>query len=272
MRLRGGLLVTVSIIIVKSYAAGDLTISGGRSAAMGYASVSTADEWSCFNNQAGLSWCRKISTGVYIDNRSLVKEMSLKSLGMIVPIKKGSFALSFSHFGYSLYNEIKTGLAFSMPFGKKFSAGLQMDYLRIHLGADYGSRNLLTFEMGLQFRMTEKISLGIHVNNPVPVKISQSGKDVLPVCIRMGFSWQLTGSFLGSFEIEKELVMNPAFKAGFEYHFVKPLFIRFGFLTDPAQFTFGIGLELGKFRFDLASSYQPVLGYSPQASLVYIFN
>ena len=272
MKLRGGLILIISIIFLKSYAGGDLTLAGGRTAAMGYTCVALSDEWSGFNNQAGLSWRKKFSIGIYVENRFLIKEMSMKALGLILPLKRVSFGLSVSHFGFSLYNEVKAGLAFSMLLGKKFSAGLQLDYLRIQQGENYGTRNLFTFEFGLQFRITEKVNLGAHVYNPVPVKFSKQSKELLPTLFRLGLSWQLSDSFLGSVEFEKDLLTKPAFKAGFEYHFIKPLFIRLGFLTNPVQFTFGFGLEFGKFRFDLASSYHPVLGYSPQASLVYSFN
>ena len=61
-------------------------------------------------------------------------------------------------------------------------------------------------------------------------------------------------------------------KAGIEYHFVKPLFIRIGYMSDPSQFTFGFGLRFGKLNFDIASSYNVVLGFSPQGSIIYLFN
>jgi hypothetical protein len=44
-----------------------------------------------------------------------------------------------------------------------------------------------------------------------------------------------------------------------------------GLLSNPATFTFGFGLEFGNLQFDIASSYHLVLGYSPQASVVYYF-
>jgi len=272
MKLRGGIVVIISIFFTKSFATGDLTITGGRSASMGYTSVATADAWSGFNNQAGLSWSRKFIVGIYLENKFLIKEISLKAIGAVMPIKRGTWGLSFSHFGYSQYNEIKAGLAYSMLFGKKFSAGLQFDYLRMKQGADYGSRNIVTFEIGFQFRITGRLNLGVHIYNPFPVKVFETGKETLPVIFRLGFAWQLSNSVLGSVEFEKDLIMKPIYKAGLEYHFVKPVYFRFGFLTNPSQFTFGLGVELGKFNFDLASSYHPVLGYSPQASLIYFFN
>lgn len=272
MKLRVGLFLIIIFLVFKSFSGNTLIVAGGRSAAMGYTGVAVADMWSCFNNQAGMSWCSKFAIGTYFENRFLLKELSLKTIGVVFPLKKKCFGITFGHFGYLLYGEIKTGLAFSMLLGKKFSAGLQLDYLRIQQGEDYGGRNLFTFEFGLLYKINEKINLGVHICNPVPIKLVKNGTELLPVIFRFGLSWQLSESFLSSVEVEKELVLNPIIKGGIEYHFVKPLWIRLGFLSNPGQFTFGFGIGCGKFRFDLASSYHPVLGYSPQGSIIYTIN
>jgi hypothetical protein len=89
--------------------------------------------------------------------------------------------------------------------------------------------------------------------------------------IRLGIAWQTSKSFITSAEVEKDLVNKPIIKAGLEYHFVNPLYIRIGFLSNPTQFTFGFGLEFGNLSFDFASSYHMVLGFSPQGSIIYLF-
>ena len=238
---------------------------------MGNTSVAFFDCWSGFNNQAGLGWCQRFSAGAYYENRFLLKELSLKAIGVVLPVKKGAFGLSFSHFGFSLYNEIKTGLAFGMRFGDAFAAGIQLDYLRFHVGDDYGTKNLFTFEIGVQYRAKEKLCLGVHIFNPIPFKLTDDPVERLPSVIRLGIAWQTSRNFITSAEVEKDLVNKPIIKAGIEYHFVEPLYIRIGFLTNPAQFTFGFGLEFGKLSFDIASSYHMVLGFSPQGSIVYLF-
>ena len=101
---------------------------------MGFCSVAMADSWSVFNNQAGMTGVRKITAEIYFENRFLVKELALKAVGVVLPVNAGTFGLSFHEFGFNLYNEMMTGLAFGKKLGKSFSAGIQLDYLRIHLG------------------------------------------------------------------------------------------------------------------------------------------
>jgi hypothetical protein len=271
MELRRGFFSFLLILPFTAMASGELSATGGRAAAMGNTCMAFYDGWSGFNNQAGLGWCKKFSAGAYYENRFLLKELSLKAIGAVLPVKKGAFGLSFRYFGFSLYNEIKTGLAFGMRFGNSFSAGIQLDYLRFHVGEDYGTKNLFTFEIGLQYRAKEQLCLAVHIFNPVLIKLTNDPVERVPTVIRLGIAWQASKNFITSAEVEKDLVNIPIIKAGLEYHFVNPLYIRIGFLTNPTQFTFGFGLEFGNLSFDIASSYHMVLGFSPQGSIIYLF-
>src|SRR5256885_5366971 len=77
---------------------------GARSAGVANASVTCSDLWSAFHNQAGLALLKKISAGVYFENKFLLPDLSLKSFAIAVPSSKlGSFALSATMFGGSLY-------------------------------------------------------------------------------------------------------------------------------------------------------------------------
>jgi hypothetical protein len=271
MEFRAGLFIFLWSISFQATASGELSAAGGRAAAMGNACAALSDGWSGFNNQAGLGWCRNLSAGTYYENRFFLKELGIKAIGVVLPVKKGGFGLNFRYFGFSEYNEIRTGLAFGMRFGNSFSAGIQLDYQRFHIGNDYGTANLFTFEIGLQYRVKEQLYLGVHIFNPVPVKLTDDPVERLPTVIRLGIAWQSSKNLTVSAEVEKDLVNRPIIKAGLEYHFVNPLFIRIGFLTNPSEFTFGFGLEFGNLSFDVASSYQMLLGFSPQGSIIYQF-
>jgi hypothetical protein len=259
------------LLSLKAHPAGEYTSYGGRAAGMGFSSVAIADAWSVFNNQAGLGWVNKITAELYFENRFLVNELSTKGIGIELPVRSGAFGLSFGEFGYSLYNEMKAGLAFGKKFGKSFAAGVQLDYLRIHIGEDLGTKHLFTFEVGLQYHINHNLCLGVHFYNPLSVKLASYDNERIPSVINLGFSWKFSDGFMTTFEAEKDIQLRPIFKAGLEYHFVKPVYIRVGVVTNPTMFTFGFGLELGQVQFDFSSSYHLVLGYSPQASLVYTF-
>ena len=268
-----GRMITCFIFLFSNcaFAAGDHGVIGGRAAALGCTSVTQSDEWSVFNNQAGLAWCKRFSAGIYFENRYLLKDLSQKAIAITLPAGRGAFGVSFRHFGFSLYSEMNTGIAYGMRLTKSFSAGIQVDYLRLHVADGFKDNSVFSCEIGLQFRAGEHLWLGLHVANPVPVKLSSATQERLPVLMRFGLSWRITEGLHSDVEVEKDLVHKPAVKAGIEYRPAKSFHIRMGLLSNPATFTFGFGLEFGKLQFDIASSYHLVLGYSPQASVAYLF-
>jgi hypothetical protein len=243
---------------------------GGRSAALGNASVTLADFWAVHNNQAGMASYKKIAAGVYYENRFLLKETSLKCLSLVIPAKKaGVFGLNVSNFGFSLYNESKIGLAYAMAFGERISAGLQLDYIYTHIGDNYGNKGLITFEVGLRAKIIKELVLAVHVFNPANLRLSPHAQERIPLIYKIGLSYTFTDKALLAAELEKDLNFKPVFKAGVEYKVAKPVFLRIGIASNPFIYSFGAGFEFYKFKLDISASRHPQLGFSPQASLIY---
>ena len=132
---------------------------GSRSSGMGNASVSFGDVWSAHHNQAGLGFVRDISAGAYYENRFLLKEISVKGGVVALPIKAGTFGLTISNFGYSLYNENKYSLSFAKTFGDKLSFGLAMDYLTTKIAEGYGNKGVLAGEFGIQAKPLKGLTI-----------------------------------------------------------------------------------------------------------------
>ena len=257
--------------IYQGFAAGERTPAGGRSQAMGGTSVTQGDLWSLSNNQAGAAWLKGGSAGLSFQNRFLLKELMYQQVALAWAVPPGPFGMMAGRYGNGDYNEIKAGLSFARQFGKHVAAGVQLDYLRIHLSDDYGNKNLLTCEIGIQYRAGHRLCIGIQVLNPIPVKITRYPEELLPATLCAGLSYSLSETFMIAVEAEKELVQKLQFRAGAEYHFAKPLYVRIGLSTNPASFTFGFGLEYGKLTIDMASGYHQSLGFSPSGSVVYSF-
>lgn len=244
---------------------------GGRSAAMGNASVAMADFWSLQNNQAGLAFYNQPAAGVYFENRFLVKEMSLNTGGVVLPVNSGVLGVKFSYFGFDLYNESKVGLAYARKFGDNFSAGLQLDYLITSIGDDYGKKGVVTFEAGILSKINENLSIGAHVFNPIHAKVVEYADERIPAILRIGAAYSFDKNLMLTVEAEKETDFDPALRFGAEYRIIDEVFVRGGLSSNPGQYTFGFGLNLNRLKVDFASSVHHVLGYSPQISLTYSF-
>lgn len=259
------------LTIQRGFTAGERTPAGGRSLAMGGTSVSLCDFWSLCNNQAGTAWLKSVSAGLSFENRFLLKELIYEQLGFAIPSKAGTFGLFVNRFGNNQYSELKAGLSYARKFGKHFSVGVQLDYLLIHIENDYGSKNLLSCEIGLMYQADQRLSIGVQIINPVPVKITVHPAEQLPSIICLGISYRFSDNFLTAIEAEKDLENPLMVRAGAEYHFARPVYARLGISTSPMSFSFGFGLEFGKIKFDMASGYHQALGFSPSASIVYSF-
>ena len=262
----------LSALLTQSAQAGNENIpSGGRSSAMGTASVAISDFWSAHNNQAGLAGFKSMAAGIYFENRYLIKELSRENAAFVFPTHSGVFGLSYDHFGALLYNESKIGLAFARSFGSNFSSGIQLDYLNSHLGENYGNHAAFTFEAGIQARVNKYLLIGAHIFNPLNVKISSETGERIPSVIRLGAAFNFSAGLLLTGEIEKNIDMKARIKSGVEYQATNQAFIRAGITTNPTTYSFGFGIALQKLKIDFASTMHQVLGYSPQVSISYYF-
>lgn len=265
------LIIIALIIPFTGLAGGDNRPVGSRSAALGNASVAIGDLWSAFNNQAGLARLETTYAGVYYENRFLLKELGYKAAAVAYPLKSGTIGLSFNHFGYSAYNESKIGLAFAKAFGKYLSFGLQLDYNMARLAESYGSSNFVTFEAGMLANITPKLVLGAHIYNPINAQLAEYNDERAPVIFRVGAAYTLSDKFTLVAETEKNIYTDASLKAGIEFKANKQIYLRGGISTGQTAFSFGAGFLFGKFMLDISSSYHNILGYSPQASISYIF-
>jgi hypothetical protein len=272
MKTRISFTILLLFMTIGGFTAGENFPVGGRSSAMGGISVAQSDFWSISNNQAGAAWLTGVTAGLYAENRFLMKDLMSQQIGIALPLKAGTFALLVNHSGNNLYNEIKAGLSYARKFAKHFAVGVQIDYLRIHVTDDYGTKNLLSCEIGLMYHADHQMIIGIHLVNPVPVHITAQPAELLPAILCAGLSYQFSGAFVAAIEAEKDLEHKPLFRAGAEYRFTKPFLARIGISTNPMSFTFGFGLESGRLKIDIASEYNQALGFSPSLSIIYSFS
>ncbi len=255
--------------IYTAYCTNDNYPFGGRAAGMGNAAVTLYDPWAVSHNQAGLAQMENSAAGVYFENRFLVQELSLGAGAFILPTHSGVFGASFTYFGFELYNESKVGLAYARGFGERFSAGIQLNYHNTYIAEDYGNKGALTVEMGAIYHIVKGLSIGAHIFNPTRAKIAEFADERIPTIFRTGLSYEFSQKVMVVVETEKSINHDPVFKFGIEYHITEPFYIRGGIGTNPTSNSFGFGLELGKLKVDLASSFHHVLGYSPQVSFLY---
>lgn len=243
---------------------GQYIFQSARGAGIGQATVALQDANSLLSNQAGLAWVEDVSILVSAERRFSLSELNSVSAGVAVPAGLGTFGLVVNTFGFESFRQQKIGLAYARRLFENFSLGAQFDYLQTSI-PEHGSKGALTFEMGIQGKLSKEITAGVHVFSPAQVELAEA--DNIPTVFRMGFAWQASDKALLVAEAEKDIDFKARIKGGFEYRLAEPVFLRAGFGTNPATFHFGVGYRLkSKFGIDAASGYHQLLGLSPALS------
>ena len=265
------LIIAVVFCFISSgvFAAGDVIISGGRPAGMGYTAVAGTGLWAVCNNPAGMAFTNSFHAGIYAENRFLLPDLTTGTIAITFGSKPGTFGGYVNHFGGALYSELKASAGYARKFGNKFSAGVLIDYLGITQAEGYGNKSLVSFEVGLMCRPDDKWTVGVHLLNPVPISISDDKNEKLPVVFRAGFSRVFARKAELAAEIESASNEKAVVRIGLEYIVHRSFFLRTGFVSNPQTVTAGIGLAFGNLHIDLGSTWQPVLGYSAQVSVEY---
>ncbi len=245
--------------------------AGASFTGMGNSTVMLPGYWSVFHNQAGLAFCNQMHIGFHFENAYFIKELSLKSTGFVLPANSGVFAGSFNYFGYSLYNESKIGLAYAKTLGKRFAAGIQLDYYHVHIGENYGNKGVPTAEAGIIAIPVDNLFIGAHVFNPIRSKIADYADERLPTILRFGMGYTITEGLTLTAETEKDLDYKAMYKAGLEYKLLKTIYLRSGINTGATKFFFGIGFQFLGVQADFAFSQHQTLGYTSHFSICYRF-
>jgi len=243
-------------------------LSGSRSASLSECSVSSIDLWSVSNNQAGLAFLENPSVGIYHETKFLLKELSFNSVGAVIPVKPGTFGFNYNYFGYSKYHESKAGLSFGRKLGKKFSAGLQLDYFSTFITNSENHFPKITFELGILSFPVTNLAVGFQVLNPIPEKTENNTEITLPSIMRLGLTYTLHEKILLAVETSKDFSKNLILKAGIEYLPVKFFSLRMGIGSGPSQYSFGIGYSSKVFLLGIAFTNHPQLGITPHLDII----
>ena len=264
-------LLLLSLPLLASAGGDDLPV-GARIAGMGNAGITLVDLWSIRHNQAGLAGLEKPIAGMYYQQHWLSNELAMQGLAFAMPLgKKGTIAASGNSFGYSQYREQKFGVAYAMRLGEGIRAAVQLDYLNLQLGENYGSRSAVMVEVGVQAKLSESLWIGAHLYNPNQASISVDPEDRAPTVLRAGLGYTFNDKVLMTAEAEKDIDMPERYHVGLEYHPTAALFLRTGLSSGPTQGHFGVGVRLKQIDIDLAVAVRSQLGATPMINLNYRF-
>jgi len=261
-------LLALTAILISLVGFSQEEFSGGAPAAFGGTGLAESGLWALEYNQAGLGTLDGIEAGVTYQSPFLLSELDMGQGFVAMPLGEGGIGLSFSHTGFSLYNQGSYGLAYGRKLGEGINVGIQFNYFTLQLGEGYGSTSAMTVEGGFQFDVSEQITLAGHIANPNRSQLRGSNGE-LPSYLRGGVAYHVSTKVSAMAEIWKS-VDNPAqIHAGVAYHPSEMVSLGLGMSSNPGVVYGGFEFHVSDFSIGVATTYHNVLGYSPQISLAY---
>lgn len=227
---------------------------------------------SVFGNPAGLTYLTGPGVFAGAENRFELKDLTAFQLAIALPVQEvGCFSFNLTDVGGSLYRDQKFGLAYARKIMKHLSLGVQLDWIIMQIET-YGSHHRVTFDAGLQARLTEELMLGFHLFSPYPVKFDDNR--IVPVYIALGMIYRISSQVELKTEIQKHFYENPALHVGMRYQMLKALSISMGFRTEPLHAILSAGLSIkipGGIIVDFGMNYHQSLGISSAIGFSYQF-
>jgi hypothetical protein len=246
-------------------------LSGARSAALANASVALAGSEAVFHNPALLTCEQKLSLTISYESRFLLKELSLMAAGIAIPVHSGSFGGNYVQFGSGAYRENRLSLMYAKKLGKHFSSAIGFDYLSERLPENSKPFSALSVDIGVAAGTPGKLMIGLHIFNPVRVKLElPGGKVTIPSHIRLGNTWKVTDWLLFCSELDFIGVKPAGIHTGLEFNPFPEISVRVGVSGCPAQISAGTGFRMGRITFNIAFSHHGNLGFTPTAGISFV--
>lgn len=264
-----GILITFSSL---SLMAQGWMSQSARSSALANNGVTFADVFAYHHNPGALGYLEKGSVGFAYEARYAIKELQSQGFAVAVPLKVGVISAGGQFYGYDAYRTTRAGIGYSMKLVEKISAGVQINYMGMRFGSSYyGRKDGISAEFGALAKVTDEINIGFSVVNITRAKLSDYKNERFGTLLRLGASYQVLDELTIMAEIEQEVTFTPRFRFGVEYQPIDLLYIRVGAQGAPMDLAFGFGLNYNRFKLDLSTQYNQVLGWSPAISLIVDF-
>lgn len=244
------------------------TLSGGRTAALAFNSSTLQDEWSLYNNVAGLSAVEKKSVNSSFSINSSQPGSNITSTIVTLPSKIGNFATGLFRFGDDLYSEQLVSAGFSNQLGLA-SLGVSANLIQ-YRAEGYNTLTTLGLNFGGIAKISKRAFIGAYITNLNQPRIVKDTKETLPSRLVVGTRIHPTDKISVLAEIEKDLRFKPTLKAGLEYSRLKKFDLRAGINLNPYSICGGFGFKSHRLRIDYATQYTQYIDFRFTLSATYL--
>lgn len=241
---------------------------GARSMALGYTSATLTDEWSIFNNIAGVAEIKDMKAGAAFHRLPGFSPFDRKAFAFVNPFNVGALAVGAFRFGDDLYNEQILTAGYANRFGIA-SLGLKANYIQ-YSAEGFGSKGVLSLSFGGITHFTKELSVGAYITNiNQPSITNEETAETIPTIATLGIAFAPSESLMMATEVEKEIDEPLRVKFGVEYALIQKFILRSGFNLFPSSAFAGFGTKVRRISLDYAYQYHLEISSSHQISAAY---
>jgi len=257
------------ILLLISFECTAQTYLGPRHQAMGCTGAALQGIYSLTANPAGVTGLVQPVISVAHQHHFFASDITTQAGLIGIPTRLGTAGFAVSHYGLQgAYQELRMAVAYAKAFGPHFSLGLTANRHQLTVPS-YLNSSGFSVDVGVQYRIGAQTVLGAYYAN-----VGESAyRDVyseVPSYLRAG---AIHG--LDKVVVTADAVYHPGERLGghfgFEYLPGEWLALRGGLSVNPLQQHAGFGVRWGGFILDVAATFHPWLGASPQIGLCYAF-
>ena len=242
---------------------------GAKQIALSNSDVAASDDiFSLFGNPAGLSRIESRQFGIFYSPSPFgISELANGYAAINQPTNFGSFALGAMNYGFNLYRETRIQFGYSKIIEEKFLFGISAFYQTLSI-KNYGTHNSVNLSLGGIFIVSNNLSIGFSLHNP----LRENDYSSLTTNFRTGISYTVLDDAKIHLAVFKEINFPISISGGVEYDILKFFSLRFGIQNNPNTYSAGIGINYLVLQLDYALNSHQDLGLTHQIGLLINFS
>ena len=219
-------------------------------------------------NQAALGWLEEGSISLHQAQPFHLPETGISSLSLSAPLGNGGFGSTLSTYGITGFRHLSAWFSYGLRISPVISAGAGI-YLRDRVIRKQGHHPAIGCAMGLQVRLQEYFTLGIHLRHPVAWPDRASPQSGMPLTLGAGFAYSFFHTASCYLDLRFSADQGAICAGGMEIPLTRWITLMAGFRSR--VWTFAGGLLLSRSRWTLAIAYSFCYenGSTPSCSLAW---
>lgn len=251
------------------FASEPVKTQGAQTVALAGAGATLSNNWSVYNNPAGLAGVQNLQLGFVASNPFGVDILYTGAVCSAIPLKKlATIGLGYAQLSFGTYQSYKGSFGLARSFGPKVMVGLQLHYNLLRID-NYDPAQTLIIDAGIRIQASEELAFAVQLYNPFANQISTYQDERWPSFFRIGAAYKLADQVDILAEIEANGDTDLIQKIGLKYELKPNFHLQAGISGLPIESFFGASISTKSITINISFGFHTYLGATPYFGLDY---